>query len=316
VVAAAAIAMTGSMATAAHAAPSTTELTKQINAASDKLEDVTESYNKLQIDLKKTTDEQKRLAASLAPTKAALAAASSQVDTIAAASYKQGRVGPMTALLTAGDQESLIDRMSYLEQINRANQRDITIYTKTTTTYNQRQAALKTTQAKQSAQLRAIDGNKTKIASDLKKLRAMRVQAYGSADVNAPRGAAGPPPAISGSAGEAVDYAYAAANRAAMYKSGASGPSYYDCSGLTSAAWAAAGKSLPHNAAAQYGATARITRGELKAGDLVFYRGAPSPGHVGIYVGGGMIIDASKPGEPVSKRSINIMTPSGYGRVR
>jgi cell wall-associated NlpC family hydrolase len=316
VVAAAAIAMTGSMATAAHAAPSTSELTKQINAASDKLEDITESYNKLNVDLKKTQDDQKKLQASLAPAEAALAVASSQVNSIAVTSYKEGRVGPFTALISAGDQNNLLDRMNYLEQLNRANQRDITIYTNTTATFNERKAALKATQDKQNAQLKAIAGNKKKIESDLTKLRSMRVQAYGSATESASSGSAGTPPSISGSAGEAVDYAYAAANKPAYYKFGASGPDLYDCSGLTSAAWAAAGKSLPHSAADQYSATARISRGELKAGDLVFYRGAPSPGHVGIYVGGGMIIDASREGEPVKKRTIDIMSPSGYGRVR
>jgi cell wall-associated NlpC family hydrolase len=314
VVAVAAITMTGTMATAAQAAPSTSELTKQINEASDKLEDITETYNKLALGLKKTQDEQKKLAASLAPAKVALANASAQVNTIAATSYKAGRVGPMTVLLSGGDQNSMIDRMTYLEQLNLANQRDITIFTNTTATFNDRQAALKTTQDKQNAQLQAMAGNKKKIQSNLKKLLAMRVQAYGSATSSG-----GPyvaPPSISGAAGTAVDYAFAAYNRGAMYESNADGPKTYDCSGLTSAAWAAAGKSIPHNAAAQYSATARLTRGDLKPGDLVFYRGAPNPGHVGIYVGGGMIIDASKPGDPVQHRSINVMTPSGYGRVR
>ena len=78
-----------------------------------------------------------------------------------------------------------------------------------------------------------------------------------------------------------------------MYEYGSGGPNTYDCSGLTSAAWAKAGKSLPHNAAAQYSATTRISRSELQPGDLVFYR---SLGHVGIYVGGGQIIDASRAG--------------------
>ena len=103
------------------------------------------------------------------------------------------------------------------------------------------------------------------------------------------------------------------ANKPAYYGYGDSGPNLFDCSGLTMAAWAKAGKSLPHNAAAQYSATARITRSELQPGDLVFYR---SLGHVGLYVGGGMIIDASREGEPIKKRTINIMTPYGYGRVK
>jgi cell wall-associated NlpC family hydrolase len=308
-----AIALTGSMATAAHAAPSESELKKQIDAASNQLEDITESYNKLNIDLKKTADDQKKLAASIAPAKAKMIVAEAQVNTIAATSYMQGRVGPMSALLGGGDQGSLIDRMSYLDQISRANQRDIDAYAQTTQTYSERQAALKTTLAKQQAQLKAISSRKTTIEANLKKLRKLRVQAYGSATASASSGAAGKAPNISGSAGVAVDYAYVAANKPAYYGYGDSGPNTYDCSGLTMAAWNAAGKSLPHNAAAQYSATARISRSQLEPGDLVFYR---SLGHVALYVGGGMIIDASREGEPVKMRTINIMTPYGYGRVK
>jgi len=97
------------------------------------------------------------------------------------------------------------------------------------------------------------------------------------------------------------------------YKWGGASSSGYDCSGLTLSAWAEAGRSLPHNAAMQYNATARISRSQLKPGDLVFYR---SLAHVALYVGDGMIIDAPHAGARVSKRSINIMPPMGYGRVR
>lgn len=308
-----AIAVSGFMATPAHAAPSEAELKKQIDTASNQLEDITESYNKLKIDLAKTAADQKNLAASIAPAKAKLLVASAQVDNIAAASYKQGRIGPMAALLSAGGQGGFVDRMSYLDLIQRANQRDIDAYTETTQTFDQRSAALKTTQAKQTAQLNAIAARKTKIEGDIKKLRALRQQAFGSATETGVAGAAGQAPDIAGSAGEAVAFAYKQANKPAYYGYGDSGPNTFDCSGLTMAAWNAAGKSLPHNAAEQYHATARVSKSQLQPGDLVFYR---SLGHVGLYVGGGMIIDASREGEPVKKRSINIMTPYGYGRVK
>jgi cell wall-associated NlpC family hydrolase len=79
------------------------------------------------------------------------------------------------------------------------------------------------------------------------------------------------------------------------------------------AAWASAGKSLPHNAAAQWGQVAHISRSALEPGDLVFYN---SLAHVGIYVGNSKIIDAPREGEPVDERSINRGMPIyGYGRV-
>jgi cell wall-associated NlpC family hydrolase len=307
VVAALAVAITGTTATAAHAEPSTSELTKKIDKASDQLEDVVESYNKMNISLKQTKAEEKKLAASLAPAKAALEAAGTQMDAIASSAYKTGNIGTMNVVLEGAD--SLMDRMSILEQISRSRGRDIAEYRATTENFAERQAALKTTQKKQEAEAKALNARKKKIEGDLKKLYAMRTAAYGSPTEKASK-YTGNIPSIAGSAGKAVTFAYNALG--VMYDYGADGPDGYDCSGLTSAAWRAAGKSLPHNAAAQYSATTRISRSELKPGDLVFYR---SNGHVGLYVGGGQIIDASRAGQPVKKRTIDIMTPNGYGRV-
>jgi cell wall-associated NlpC family hydrolase len=303
-----AIAISGSTVTAAHAAPSTSDLTKKIEKASDDLEDVVESYNEMRLNLAKTKAAEKDLAASLGPAKEALKVAEAQVGTMAASAYKTGKVGTMNVIVEGPG--SLLDRMSVLEQMSRSRQREIDTYTATTKNYNDRQAALKVTQDKQSAEMKELTARKKKIEGDLKKLYAMRTAAYGS-PTEKPSRYTGSIPSIPGSAGKAVSFAYNALG--VMYSYGADGPNGYDCSGLTSAAWRAAGKSLPHNAAAQYSATSRISRSQLQPGDLVFYR---SLGHVGLYVGGGMIIDASRAGQPVKKRDMDVMPPYGYGRVR
>jgi cell wall-associated NlpC family hydrolase len=303
-----ALALTGTAATAAHAEPSKTEINKKIAKASDDLEDVVESYNAMKIDLTKTKTDQVTLTKSLGPAKAALKVAQSEMGKIANTAYKQGDVGTMNVVLEGpGD---LLDRVSVLDQMTRDRQRKIDNYTATTKNYDTRQAALQTAQNKQNAQLNELAKRKKKIESGLKKLYEMRTAANGHPTSPGSK-YTGKIPSIAGGAGKAVSFAYNAIG--IMYVYGADGPDGYDCSGLTSAAWRAAGKSLPHNAAAQISATARISKGELKAGDLVFYRNG---GHVGLYVGGGMIIDASHAGEPVKKRSMNIMTPTGYGRVK
>ena len=303
-----AIALTGSTVTVAHAEPSTSDLTKKIDKASDDLEDVVESYNEMRINLAKTKAAEKELAESLGPAKEALEAATAQVGTMAASAYKSGKVGTMNVIVEGPG--SLLDRMSVIEQMSRSRQREIDTYTATTKNYNDRQAALKTTQAKQDAELKELTARKKKIEGDLKKLYAMRTAAYGKATETGTK-YSGSVPSIPGSAGKAVAFAYNAIG--VMYSYGADGPNGYDCSGLTSAAWRAGGKSLPHNAAQQISATARISRGDLKPGDLVFYRNG---GHVGLYVGGGQIIDASRAGQPVKKRDMDIMPPTGYGRVK
>ncbi|MEU2271971.1 bifunctional lytic transglycosylase/C40 family peptidase [Streptomyces olindensis] len=74
----------------------------------------------------------------------------------------------------------------------------------------------------------------------------------------------------------------------------------FDCSGLTLYAYAKAGITLPRTAAQQYAASEPIKRDQAKPGDLVFY-GTSASGihHVGIYVGGGYMLDAPRPGTQV-----------------
>jgi peptidoglycan DL-endopeptidase CwlO len=307
VVAVLAIAITGAVAPAAHAAPSTSDLNKKIQKASDELEDVVESYNKMKISLNKTKADEKKLAASIGPAREALKVAGSQMELLAQSAYKTGKVGAVNVVLEGSN--NLMDRMSILEQLSRSRQRDIDTYTATTQNYTERQAALKVTQDKQAAEVKELGDRKKKIQADLKKLYAMRTAAYGRATETGSR-YTGNVPSVSGSAGVVVRFAFAQVGK--MYEFGADGLSTYDCSGLTSRAWSQAGKSLPHNAAAQYSATKRISRSQLEPGDLVFYR---SLGHVALYVGDGKIIDASRAGEPVKHRTIDIMTPYGYGRV-
>ncbi|MEV4441073.1 NlpC/P60 family protein [Streptomyces sp. NPDC049577] len=83
---------------------------------------------------------------------------------------------------------------------------------------------------------------------------------------------------------------------------GSSGSSVagFDCSGLTLYAYARVGIALPRTASEQYAASEPVKPGQEKPGDLVFYGSSPtSLHHVGIYVGGGWIIDAPRPGTDV-----------------
>jgi len=101
-----------------------------------------------------------------------------------------------------------------------------------------------------------------------------------------------------------------------------SGPAHgdagFDCSGLTQAAYAATGISLPHNAAAQYADTVHVPPGQpLQPGDLVFY-GASSATihHVGLYLGGGQMIDAPDFGQVVQIQPYRWAGDDYYGAAR
>lgn len=99
--------------------------------------------------------------------------------------------------------------------------------------------------------------------------------------------------------------AFAEAQMGKPYVWGATGPSSYDCSGLTQAAWRAAGVDLPRTTWDQVKAGTRVATEDLRPGDLVFFYDDIS--HVGIYKGDGRMIHAPRPGANVREESIYYM---------
>ena len=85
------------------------------------------------------------------------------------------------------------------------------------------------------------------------------------------------------------------------YRFGGSNPSGFDCSGFTQFVYAQMGIALPHSASRQNAGGTPISPADALPGDLVFMDGN---GHVGIYLGGGMMIDAPRPGTTVQVRAI------------
>lgn len=96
------------------------------------------------------------------------------------------------------------------------------------------------------------------------------------------------------------------------YRRGASGPNTWDCSALTQASWARAGKRLPRTAAQQQREGRAVSRDQLRPGDLVFW-GSPAY-HVALYVGGGEVVAATKPATGVKRQKL-WGHPSAYRRL-
>ena len=86
------------------------------------------------------------------------------------------------------------------------------------------------------------------------------------------------------------------------YRWGGTSPSGFDCSGLVRYVYAQVGVSLPHNAAKQYGYGWPVSRERLEPGDVVFFDRLR---HSGIYIGGGLLIDARQTGKRVSVASLD-----------
>ncbi|MER5966570.1 NlpC/P60 family protein [Streptomyces sp. NPDC002057] len=136
----------------------------------------------------------------------------------------------------------------------------------------------------------------------------------GSATQRADRssgGERGPVTAPGTRAAQAISFARAQLGK--PYVWGATGPSGYDCSGLTQAAWRAAGVTLPRTTYTQINAGRRVSRAQLAPGDLIFFYSGIS--HVGLYIGGGQMIHAPRPGAPVRIAPIDEMPFAGATRV-
>ncbi len=296
----------------ARAEPTAQEVEEQLQKAHDELEDVVEDHNRITEELKATQAAAAALSEKLAPLQGRLDSAQAGVATIATTAYKTGG-GLVTAgfMLAAGSSTTVAGQVQSMDRLARSRQREISGYTAAKEAYEREKKRLDDLMTAQSQQQKQLADRRTKIEAELKRLEEMerRLESAGRPRPGAGT-PAGPPPSGSGKGAIAVRYAYAQLGK--MYRWGAAGPGNFDCSGLTMAAWKAAGVNLPHNAAMQYRATAKVSPGALQPGDLVYYRNL---GHVGIYIGNNQIIHASRTGRPVAVVPItNSGTPYGYSR--
>jgi cell wall-associated NlpC family hydrolase len=297
-------------ATGALAAPSRDELQRQIQQTSTELAKVAEEYNTANAELSTARAAAAEIAERLGPLEAEYAAAVDAVGELAADAYKIGHVSAISALLDSGSAGLLLSRVSALDQVARSRQATIDGATARRTALAEEKRKRDELVAAQAAQQRALAERKARITKDLDGLYALRKQVYGTATESATASSV-TPPAVSGKAGIAVRFAYAALGK--PYVWAAAGPDGYDCSGLVLAAWrAAGGPTLSHASSVQYRETARVNRSELQPGDLVFYSDL---GHVAIYVGDNQVIHAPTFGEVVKLASVDMMPPYGYGRV-
>ncbi|RIJ76347.1 NlpC/P60 family protein [Nakamurella silvestris] len=122
--------------------------------------------------------------------------------------------------------------------------------------------------------------------------------------------AAEEPEAPSGNSAAAAAVSAALSKVGASYVYGAAGPDAFDCSGLTSWAWAQAGVSIPRTSGGQAGLPS-VPLDQLQPGDLVTYYSPVS--HVAMYIGNGQVVHASTEGVPVYVTDLYGAGPSPSG---
>jgi cell wall-associated NlpC family hydrolase len=254
-----------------------------------------------------------------------------QVGQVALAQFQNRNLDTAAQLFVTKDTEGFLSQISTVEKVNE-NQNSVL------QDYQQEQASLADLEHSTQTDLAALSEqekelNKLRASSDAKLAEAKAVlakltsaeqdrlaaeqkkadaQALVAGDTSNPT--SNDPPATTGTGRGAKALAFARAQLGKPYRFGASGPNAYDCSGLTGAAWRAAGVTLPRTSYQQFHAGRYVAKSDLQPGDLVFFYSSTRPSHVALYVGNGMVIHAPHPGASVRYIKMKYMPYSGARR--
>jgi peptidoglycan DL-endopeptidase CwlO len=220
------------------------------------------------------------------------------IDVIAISDYEDGNLNSSIAMLTSGNAQQILDRSSILLELSNANSAQIDQFLAATKTLTSAQQLaqrtkvgilqLKASLTKRKAAMDKLVSQETTLLAELSPAQ----QAAAGPGAGGATSATDPLPTTT-QAEKAVKFAYDALGCPYVY--GGTGPCAdgYDCSGLTQAAWAYAGVSIPRTSYEQWDDLTSVSLANIQPGDiLVFLDG----GHVGLYVGDNKLIDAPHTG--------------------
>jgi cell wall-associated NlpC family hydrolase len=244
---------------------------------------------------------------------AELAAMHTQIAQIAAVAYETRTLNPTSfgALLTNPDPQAALSEVPLLQHLSSNRAGELTQVLAAARRYAAAQRAARRIKAAVAALAQRRLTQRQAVAATITRqkalLRRLTAQQRAALRRQAARSAAGTTTATytgptTTQAGKAVAFAYAQLGK--PYVWGATGPASYDCSGLVEAAWASAGVAIPRTTYEQWAALPHVPMSAIQPGDLIFF---DAIGHVAIYVGNNMIIDAPQPGQFVEK--ISLSTP-------
>ncbi|MFD9359111.1 NlpC/P60 family protein [Streptomyces sp. NPDC060031] len=280
--------------------------TDQYNGAKEKADEAQRALTGLRDETARKTDQ--------------LNTARSALGSLAATQYRNGTLGAAVQLAMADDPQGYLDRASFITRAGDRNAAAISSVRHRLDEVGQlkdraagRLADLRARQAELADRKTEIEGKLDAARRLLARLTAEERAAYEARSTgSAPAGGqhTAPPPSDGSRAARAVAFAYGAIGK--PYVWGSTGPGSFDCSGLTQAAWRAAGVSLPRTTYTQINAGQRVSRDQLAPGDLVFFYSGVT--HVGLYIGNGQMIHAPRPGSTVRLAPIDSMPWAGASR--
>ena len=288
----------------------------QIDALDNKLELATEDYDVAAAAYHKANTKVASIKVRLGRINSKTSVLQSSLNTRANSMYRSGPTGILEVLFGATSFQDFAATWDFLNQQNQTESKSVAELKGLRVEAEVAKAQLETAQAEAKKVYATMKGRKTYIESQLgqrkKLLRGIEseIAALQAAERAARAAAARRYGGRSGGRGTGWDWGsptraprsgvvqIAMKYLGCSYQWGASGPSRFDCSGFTMFVYAQVGVSLPHSSGAQINCGERVSRANLKPGDLVFF-GSPIH-HVGMYIGGGRMIHSPHTGDVVS----------------
>ncbi|ANZ19181.1 cell wall-associated hydrolase, invasion-associated protein [Streptomyces noursei ATCC 11455] len=280
----------------------------------EEAERATEQYNGASARTKELRDEVSALQDRTARTQARVNGMRARLGALAAAQYRSGGIDPTVRLMLSERPESYLEKAAALDRLSGTQAHELhRLQAATRELEQQRHEAarkLAELEASRTEVARHKKDVQRKLATARRLLNALPAEAREAYDrASRSDGRDEYIPDLTGIVpGSGRAEAAVAAVRAAVgapYAWGSTGPSSFDCSGLTQWAYAQAGISLPRTSQAQRGAGARVPLSQARPGDLVIYRSDAS--HVGMYVGNGQVVHAPYPGARVRYDPVDMM---------
>ncbi len=291
--------------------PTLKDLVAQARALSNEINSLNEQYNGLRIQLTQAQTEAKIAEDTYVRDLTELRAGNLAVGQLAAQSYMNGGLTTPLELLTTSTASTLIGRAAFVQVLQQENGDQVSQIAEGVAAAERARASAEQ-QTRRAKQLTAEMAGKRRQAqgkinllnsSVFKKAMAVFNQTGNYPSFNIP---------TANTIG-AQALRWALSRRGDPYVWGAAGPSSFDCSGLVLWSYAKVGISLPHFTGDQWNMGVHVAKSQLQPGDLVFFYA--DLGHVGMYIGNGLMVDAPDFGEDVQVQPVMWDVYAGAVRI-
>ena len=280
--------------------PSLASLVAQAKNLGHQIDVLSEQYDGLSIQLTEARNQAKTAMTTYRQDATRLVSGQTAIGELAAESYMNGGLATPLQVLTSTNTSTMLSRAAIMQQLQTQNGDRVSALAtaeaaarRAHDTAVQQERRVTTLAKSMVAKKQVIQGKVNKLNSSAFAQAMSIYQRTGNyPNINLP---------TANTAG-AQALRYAMTRRGDPYVWGAAGPSTFDCSGLVMWAYAQVGISLPHSTVSQYNMGAHISRSQLQPGDLVFFYSGID--HVGMYLGGGLMVDAPSSGQVVQVQPV------------